>query len=161
MTYISENQVRGFANTALGKSYKSFEESRIERAQASIFLSHSHKDRDWIEDIIVYIAYNTGVHIYVDWQDRTMPAVTNRATAERIKKKIGELDVFVVLATPNAMASRWVPWELGIADTLKGSAKIGILPAIDREGNYPGNEYLQLYRRIEISTQNRLAILTS
>jgi hypothetical protein len=118
--------------------------SRSARSSATIFLSHSHKDRDlivggglWLNDF--------NVTIYVDWLDDDLPEVPDVRTASKIKAKIGEHAKFVLLATPNALESRWVPWELGIADVLKGSKHIAILPVADYRGNWHGNEYVRMY----------------
>jgi len=56
------------------------------------------------------------------------------------------------------MLSRWVPWEIGIADSKKSLEKIAIIPVRDQNGNFYGNEYLQLYQTIQISTDNSLAV---
>jgi hypothetical protein len=57
------------------------------------------------------------------------------------------------------MNSHWVPWEIGVADQIKTLANIGIVPVTDKHGNFEGNEYLQLYRRIELdNVQNKFFI---
>jgi len=78
-----------------------------------------------------------------------MPDSPNRETAQRIQQKIIELYYFVFLATPNSMASRWCPWELGYADGKKDINQILIIPTVDRSGKWHGNEYLQLYKKID------------
>jgi len=79
-----------------------------------------------------------------------MPSVTNRETAHRIKQKIADPDYFLVLATRNAMNSKWVPWEIGIADRTKPANKIAVIPVIDPYGTYHGNEYMQLYPSVQL-----------
>jgi len=140
----------------------SFKALTKDNARVSIFLSHSHKDKDLVEGFINYLAYSSQIKIYVDWLDSDMPATTTRATAHRIKQKIAQMDYFLVLATRNAMESKWVPWEIGVADQIKAN-KIAIVPVSDPNGNFHGNEYLQLYPRIEpghnqISGETILAI---
>jgi len=84
-------------------------------ARLSIFLSHSHLDKKivlgWIRDLAAL-----GVDMYVDWNDSSMPRETNRETADKIKQRIDDVDLFVVLATNAALESKWVSWEIGIAD---------------------------------------------
>lgn len=41
-----------------------------------------------------------------------MPAKTSGETTTRIKKMIRNTDRFVLLATDNAIASKWCNWEL-------------------------------------------------
>jgi hypothetical protein len=115
----------------------------------SIFLSHSHKDRPLVEGLIA-ILDKLGIQIYVDWNDSDMPRVTNRETAEKIKRQIHENTLFMILATPGALASRWVPWEVGIGDQVKGQESILLVPVADPSGNFHGNEYLQLYYNLRL-----------
>ena len=121
----------------------------------SIFLSHSHSDKDVIEQAKIFFE-NIGISIYVDWADKTMPESTNGVTAQKIKSQIitGN-DKFVLLATNNAVASKWCNWEVGIADPFKlPYKKIALLPLADNNGTWDGNEYLQIYPRIERSSTN-------
>jgi hypothetical protein len=154
VSYLTENYLRTLGITG----YKSgFIRSAKSLARVSIFLSHSHKDKEIVEGFVNLLGDTGQITIYVDWQDETMPRVTSRETAQRIKLKINELDLFVVLATKNAMDSKWVPWEVGVADSVKRIDRIFVVPIVDSTGQYHGNEYMQLYQRIEISGQNQLA----
>lgn len=121
----------------------------------SIFLSHSHTDRAIVEQAKVFFQ-NLGISIYVDWADETMPEKTNGVTAQKIKNQIISInDKFVLLATNNAIASKWCNWEVGIADPFKLlNKKIALLPLADNSGTWNGNEYLQIYPRIEKSSLN-------
>lgn len=116
----------------------------------SIFLSHSHHDKDVVEQAKIFFE-NLGITIYVDWADNTMPESTNGVTAQKIKNKIMiDNDKFVLLGTNNAVLSKWCNWEVGIADPFKLSyKKMAILPLADNSGTWNGNEYLQIYPRIE------------
>jgi hypothetical protein len=96
-----------------------------------------------------------GWRIYVDWADVEMPDTPNRETAKRIQQKIIELDWFLFLATANSMSSRWCPWEIGYADGKKHIDQIFIVPTQDGQKTH-GNEYLQLYRRIDFATTGQL-----
>lgn len=138
------------------KAYKSLSKAS---AQVSIFLSHSHKDQELVEGFINYLAYSSQIVIYVDWLDSDMPSITNRDTAHRIKQKINDLDYFLVLATKNAMQSKWVPWEIGIADKTKVANKIAIIPVVDPSGQYHGNEFLQLYPTIQPGSRLGASVL--
>lgn len=79
------------------------------------------------------------------------PERTNGITAQKIKNQIISLnDKFILLATNNALTSRWCNWEVGIADPFKlSNKKMALLPLADNSGNWNGNEYLQIYPRIE------------
>ena len=119
-------------------------------ASTTIFLSHSHNDKSVIEEAKIFFE-NLGISIYVDWADQTMPDSTNGTTATRIKNQIiNGNDKFVLLATNNGVASKWCNWEVGIADPFKlPNKKIALLPLADNNGTWDGNEYLQIYPRIE------------
>ena len=115
----------------------------------SVFLSHSHTDRAIVEQAKVFFQ-NLGISIYVDWADETMPEKTNGVTATKIKSKILSNDKFVLLATNAAVLSKWCNWEVGIGDVYKlHSDKICILPLADNSSSWNGNEYLQIYPRVE------------
>jgi hypothetical protein len=126
------------------------------QADTTVFLSHSHQDKRIVKGLINYLA-EQGIKVYVDWNDTSMPRVTSRETAEKIKGKIKENNLFWILATVSAMNSKWVPWEIGVADQSKQNDAIFIIPVSDPTGKFHGSEYLQLYRSIE-STTNGPAI---
>ena len=87
-----------------------------------------------------------------------MPEEPDRETAERIKTKIKTLDWFLFLATANSVASRWCPWEIGVADDGKENQRILVIATVDQSGKWYGNEYLKLYRQI---TANQLGTLVA
>ncbi|MBE7474276.1 MAG: toll/interleukin-1 receptor domain-containing protein [Anaerolineales bacterium] len=155
MTYLKEDQLR---NIAKFRGNSRFLESTKSVAKVSIFLSHSHRDREIVEGFITLLANSSQITIYVDWQDGDMPRITNRDTAQRIKLKIGELNLFMILATKNAMNSKWVPWEIGVADSKKPLNRILVVPVADPSGHFYGNEYMQLYQRIEVSSSGDLGV---
>ncbi|HRH49493.1 MAG TPA: toll/interleukin-1 receptor domain-containing protein [Panacibacter sp.] len=120
----------------------------------SAFLSHSHLDKELIEEANAFFK-GLNISIYIDWMDETMPEKTSGATATKIKSKIITNDKFVLLATNNAIASKWCNWELGIGDTFKASSdKLLILPLADNRGHWTGNEFLQIYPRVEPVTKD-------
>ena len=151
MAYFTERQLESFADAPNLENFANqyLTESRAS-AQLSIFLSHSHEDAKRAKGIIRHFA-SLGIEVYVDWNDSGMPRVTSRETAEKIKSRIDENRLFMVLATRNALNSKWVPWEIGVADKSKGEAAILIIPVADSSGNFSGSEYLQLYRRVVIA----------
>ncbi|MBE7646731.1 TIR domain-containing protein [Tenacibaculum finnmarkense genomovar ulcerans] len=120
----------------------------------SIFLSHSHKDKNKVEQAKIFFE-NLGISIYVDWMDSTMPESTSGITATRIKSKIKENEKFVLLATNLAVNSKWCNWEVGVGDIYKLSTdNIAILGLADNNRLWNGNEYLQIYPSIEYENGN-------
>ena len=88
--------------------------------------------------------------MYIDEIDPAMPPYTTEKTASLLKERIIGTARFVLLASENSKDSRWVPWELGIADGCKGIDGIALFPASDNsfEQSWASWEYLGLYRRI-------------
>jgi hypothetical protein len=122
--------------------------------QHTAFLCHSHLDKELAEGLQVWLA-EQGVDLYIDWKDSTMPETPDRETARRIQSSIQTSHWFLFLATANSKASRWCPWELGYADGKKSSSQIAIVPTTDSRGTH-GNEYMQLYRRIDSNSFSQL-----
>jgi len=129
---------------------KSLAEARVGHNQTA-FLCHSHMDKDLAEGLVVLLGEH-GWKLYVDWKDNLLPSTPDKATAISIKAKIESMDWFLFLATPNSMASRWCPWEIGIADGKKANERIMIVPTSSDSGDVSDNEYLQLYSRISDTT---------
>lgn len=158
MSYLNENQLRDYSSRlrydhiALANT-----KSAGLLAQATIFLSHSSKDRVLAQGLVYYLA-SLGISVYVDWNDSDLPRVTNRETAEKLKDKIKDNRLFMILATKNALESKWVPWEVGIADQCKGESFMLLVPVADASGRFEGSEYLQLYRRVETAAQGGFGV---
>lgn len=152
MPFITRAQIerynRGFtvANEYVGTIQARATATTAASAQTTIFLSHSHKDRDLIEPAIAFLRSH-GVSIYVDWLDGEMPDVVSGETAKKIKEKIRQYQKFLVLVTENSKDSRWVPWELGFADPVKGMDHIAILPIADKS-DFLQNEYMKIYPKL-------------
>ncbi|WP_204934978.1 toll/interleukin-1 receptor domain-containing protein [Stutzerimonas nitrititolerans] len=124
--------------------------------QSTIFLCHSHKDQAFALGF-AQLLQDAGCRVYIDWLDGDMPERPNKETAARIQQKINENEYFVYLATGNSSRSRWCPWEIGYADGVKVNDKIVIAPTRDNSGSY-GQEYLDLYRRIDVASDGHLAV---
>lgn len=122
--------------------------------QKTAFLCHIHRD-DKLADGLQVLLAEQGVELYIDWKDASMPSEPNRETASRIQHRIATCDWFLFLATANSMASRWCPWELGYADGQKQLDRIAIVQTSDSTTTH-GNEYMQLYRRIDTSIAGEL-----
>jgi hypothetical protein len=93
---------------------------------------------------------NHGATVYIDKKDPALPPYTNKETAKSLKDRIHQSRRFILLASKNSKDSRWVPWELGIADDHKGVNRIAVLPTVENEKDHSWTnwEYLGLYDRI-------------
>lgn len=127
--------------------------------QRTAFLCHSHVDRELAEGLQIKLR-EAGFDLYIDWQDLTMPATPNAETAAKLRNRIVTCDWFLFLATANSMASRWCPWELGYADGKKPNDKIAVVPTRDQQTTH-GNEYLQLYRYIDVAKGGGLGMFSA
>lgn len=119
----------------------------------SVFISHKHSDIEDLEGLLGLLKTGFNVNPYLDCLDDGMPLETCAQTAIRIKQVISFCPKFILLATEDALLSRWCNWEVGIADKLKLSTNdMAILPLLERkkkEEDYKGNEYLRIYPYIE------------
>lgn len=158
MSYLTRDQLKAFGSGTLTESRKKVFKSATASAAARVFLSHSHKDRDSLEPALEMLRHE-GVDVYVDWKDETMPDITGPETAKALKDRIKKQRKFILLATDNALASRWVPWELAIADCQNGMKNVAILPVTDPPRSWPGSEYVGIYDCIEWSNTGKLMVV--
>ena len=116
---------------------------------SSAFLSHSSKDKELVTGAIILLR-NHGAKVYIDEIDPSMPPYTTSETANLLRKRITSCKRFVLLATNNSQNSKWVPWELGVADGVKGLPPIALFPASEKASDteWAESEYLGLYQKI-------------
>jgi hypothetical protein len=129
------------------------------RAQArasgirTAFLSYTSKDRELALGLKAALE-NSGWKVYIDVSDGTLPETASKETAVILRSRIEENYWFMFLATQYSAASKWCPWEIGVADGMKGSDRVLIATTSDASGKAYGVEYLQLYRRIGINQES-------
>ncbi|RNI24033.1 toll/interleukin-1 receptor domain-containing protein [Rufibacter latericius] len=118
----------------------------------TVFLSHSHSDAEGNKEVFegaISLLSAQGVEVYVDWLDDNMPKVTDASTATKLKEKIKSNKKFVLLASPSAISSNWVNWELGLGDAAKYLEHIALFPFVSNGGTWKDAEYLRIYPYIE------------
>lgn len=98
-------------------------------SNGATFLSHSSKDQVLVVGAVALLAEH-GASVYIDKKDPALPPYTSAETAIGLKKRIRQSRNFVLLASENSKDSRWVPWELGIADQAKNLFRVAILPTV-------------------------------
>lgn len=120
-------------------------------ARTAVFLSHKHSDLVELKDIIGFLRKTYNIDVYIDSMDERMPKITSGETATRIKDIIKKCDKFILLATDDAIESKWCNWELGFGDAHKYQKNIALFP-IKNGGTsdiyYKGNEYMEIYPHI-------------
>lgn len=145
--FATFNDLDGFRqNLNESMMIKSASSSRTDK---TVFLAHSSKDKRFLPAVISVLE-NHGGAVYVDKNDERLPESTNRETAEVLKSTIRDCRRFVLFVTTNSKDSRWVPWEIGLADSEKGGSPIALFPTATKshDQQWAEQEYLGLYRRI-------------
>jgi hypothetical protein len=151
---IRENELRNYTPfSKLESLAEALEALTPEGAQKAavrprVFLSHSHRDKDLVTHTARFLK-SQGGEVFVDWLSDGMPENVTGETAKRLKEQIKSHHKFVLLVTNNSRNSKWVPWELGIADGERTLTNIASLGVADDDGEYHGNEYLEIYPTIE------------
>jgi hypothetical protein len=150
ISYTTKEEFRRFSSEITLNDRTQLRKRAQERSpEGATFLSHSSKDDDLVVGAI-RILENHGATVYIDKKDPDLPPYTSDQTASTLKKRIEQTRKFVLLATKNSKESKWVPWELGIADGKKGLDRIALFPAVDErhDNSWTSWEYMGLYRRI-------------
>ena len=148
--YATQGDLRSFAAQIPVNEQATVRKSAEERSPSgATFLSHSSKDQDLVVGAVRLLSGH-GATVYIDKKDPSLPPYTTKDTAAGLKKRIQQSNKFVLLASKNSKDSRWVPWELGIADQAKGLNRVAVLPAVDTQadGSWSNWEYLGLYDRV-------------
>jgi hypothetical protein len=157
MSFINESQLSNYR-----VSTKTFSKSDVidlneslsrDKTKPMVFLSHKHDEINILEGATGFLK-EEGVDIYVDWMDEDMPAFTNAETAKRLKLKIKVANKFILVATPNAINSKWCNWELGLGDAAKYIEHIALLPIDRTSQSFNGAEYLKIYPYIDFENGN-------
>ena len=155
MAIITKSELRKYRwksiNESIGLRSSPFSGSPFSdySREKKIFLSHKHTDKEYVFYLKKLLA-ELEINLYVDWLDGSMPEHTNAETAREIKDKIEEMDKFILLATDDAIHSRWCNWELGLAHNTKfDKDKLALFPVRQDGSNWSGSEYMQLYPVIE------------
>lgn len=162
MPLLTANDLRSFSNVKLSadaqsrtfsKGFLNESFAKTNPAVSTVFLSHSHTDSDYVA-YAVQLLRSIGVYVYVDWQDASMPKTTSGETANKLKERIRVCKKFVMLASPSAIKSNWVNWEIGYGDAHKHPGRnLAILPFVpDSQSGWPDAEYLEIYPYIDQET---------
>ncbi len=115
-----------------------------------VFLSHSSKDHDLLPKA-AFVLQNSGARVYIDDNDSNLTGadIPTIATQLRISVK-KKCQKFVLFLTERVKDSKWIPWELGIADGCISETNVALFPAAEKAVNilWTTMEYMGLYKRI-------------
>jgi hypothetical protein len=117
----------------------------------SIFLSHKTQDDNLVAGAVFVLEENGG-RVYVDHQDRSLVGSDVTTIAGHLRKVISQCTKLVMLATPASTDSKWIPWELGLADGLERQRNVALFPVSTSSADmaWSEREYLGLYQRIAL-----------
>ena len=159
MSFISESQLSNYRTGTMTFSRDNFvnlnESYSRDKTKPMVFLSHKHDELVILHDVIAFLK-NEGVDIYVDWMDEEMPAYTNAETAVKLKNRIKVSNKFILIATQNAINSKWCNWELGLGDAAKYKEHIALFPVNKTYQSFSGAEYLKIYPYIDYENGNNV-----
>ena len=149
------------AKTILNESLKQQRTFSATTKTYDIFLSHSSTDAALVVGLKLELE-DLGYSVYVDWiEDPTLSrANVTKDTALVLQERMKKCKSLLYAFSENAVNSKWMPWELGYFDGIKGT--VAVLP-ISRtsKSNFQGSEYLGIYYYIQIETiisTNKLAL---
>jgi hypothetical protein len=116
-----------------------------------VFLSHSVQDAVAIAGLRNLLR-SQGLRIYIDWIDDPQldRSRVSAGTARRLRERMQNSGSLMYATSRAAKSSKWMPWELGYFDGLKGVNRVSICPIETGDsGTFVGQEYLGLYKVIE------------
>jgi hypothetical protein len=160
LAYLTEADVRARASRkvhAVGGGYKTArrilqEDTAPQNATFDIFLSHSSAEPEEILLGIKAFLEDAQLSVYVDrYSDPQLtPEDVTSATAEILRRRMRNSGALLYVHSRFSKKSRWMPWELGFFDGLKG--RVGIIPVTqNQEEAFKGEEYLNLYPHVDIA----------
>ncbi|WP_158816065.1 toll/interleukin-1 receptor domain-containing protein [Methylocapsa sp. S129] len=146
--YITPDYLRRNAGT-LNEQASTIRKAQSRSPAGSTFLSHSSKDVDSLPGVIAILERH-GAEVYVDKKDESLPPYTSRETATILRGRIRQCRRFILFTTQNSKDSRWIPWELGLADGYKSATSTAVFPSPDNahEPAWSEQEYLGIYDRV-------------
>ncbi|MFA7123300.1 MAG: toll/interleukin-1 receptor domain-containing protein [Candidatus Delongbacteria bacterium] len=151
--YFNNTDLKSFSQKRINLSEHYISKGIIDKGQIDVFLSHSSDDMDSVPSVISFLE-SFGVNVYIDKKDNSLPKITSIETAKILKERIHNCNKFIVLVSENSKDSRWVPWELGLADENKSVRNIALMPLINSSSDlfytqtWAEQEYLGIYHRI-------------
>lgn len=124
------------------------------RTNKNLFLSHSLSDVAPAKDAIAILQAH-GASVYIDIEDGGLKVASSSSDiATRLRNAIDACKRLVVIVTENTHTSRWIPWEVGLADAFSGTSRVALLPLKQLSSAselWIKQEYFDLYARIERS----------
>jgi hypothetical protein len=93
--------------------------------QTSVFLSHNHKDKDFVRKLARDIDAH-GIKVWIDEAEMKI----GDSLVQKIREGIDSVDYFAVILSENSVEAPWVVNELDVAMNYQIQGKIKILPIV-------------------------------
>jgi len=87
-------------------------ETLYPRTGNCVFISHQRNDKEVAKKIADYIC-KSGVDIYFDEYDKSIDRDNPHSVVNAIKTGIRRSTHMLCVLSPNALQSKWMPWEIG------------------------------------------------
>jgi hypothetical protein len=157
MAYLSEKEVRARAGRITRHLIKSARQVINETTASAnqtfdVFLSHSSAEPEEIILGVKALLEDRGLSVYVDkYNDPHLsPEEVTPETAEILRGRMRNSRTLLYVYSNHSKQSRWMPWELGFFDGLKGD--VGVVPVTtNQEDKFKGEEYLNIYPYVDIA----------
>lgn len=112
-----------------------------------VFISHKKEDSAAARRIADYLL-NAGVNVYFDEYDNTLNLDDPNSVVNGIKDGLNHSTHLLVLLSPAALESKWIPWEVGYAYDKKPILSLTLKAVSD----WDLPEYLKITRIIKGTT---------
>lgn len=157
MSFLTETEVRGRAAQVMQRRQKSAgsilaEDTASAYQRFDVFLSHSSAEPEHILLGIKATLEDLSLSVYVDrYSDPYLsPENVTPETATILRERMRSSNALLYVYSQHSTSSRWMPWELGFFDGLKGT--VGILPVtINSYDQFKREEYLGLYPYVDMA----------
>lgn len=106
----------------------------------SVFLSHNHKDKEFVRRLATDIESH-GIRVWFDEAEMKI----GDSLIQKIREGIDNVDYFAVILSTNSVKAPWVENELDVAMNYQIAGKIKVLPIILEEVELPSFLVGRLY----------------
>lgn len=92
--------------------YSEYYASTLQPGEVCVFISHQKNDSGAARKIADYLI-RAGIDVYFDEYDKSINRSDPKSVVAAIKRGLDASSHLLVLLSSNALASTWVPWEVG------------------------------------------------
>ena len=148
--YVAVANSRGFSTKTAGALLTESAQSKSRTSEFDIFLAHAYLDATLVAGLKADIE-DMGFSVYVDWiQDSHLDrASVDKSSVELLRSRLKQSKSLFFATSDNSSTSKWMPWECGFFDGIKGRVAICPVSLQGSQSEYSGQEYLSLYPYIQ------------